>query len=404
MASLASAVATGLRVVRVTFSAALSDFSTNATGALNLANWSFVAQNVSPSPAAAVAPEAIEQVSTTVVDITVDDDLSPGEAYLVTASVSITGVDASPANRAIFAAVALTPPVERDFSTMRMVPRMNIREDDSGDLERFLRVLDDLLGLQMDRVDHWTDILDYDLAPDNFLDLQLQDLGYPLTIALATIDKRRLLSVLPTIYKQKGTVLGIKNATRFFLGLESDVLWPQWSLSAGWILGSVENELGIDTYLGGTFYIAGLHGTDLIFFSGAGSFDFAVKIGTASAVALTADQIEKATAVIEFMKPAQAHMRLLVAALPPPENVAATAGAGSISISWDAVTGADGYVVFYSPTPDVGAMSPLGYVDPDNVSPYVDTVPTGESRYYVVSARVAGTNGVSSVRVSAIAL
>lgn len=402
MATLSSAIATGLRTVRLVFSSALADFSTGATGALNTANYTFAAQNVDPVPAAAVVTSAAEQISTTVVDLTVDDDLSPEQIYQVTpktqADGGITGVTTSPV---IFQAVALTPPAERDFIALEMVPPMNLREDSTKDLERFLRILDDNLSLQMNRVDHWPDIIDYSLAPDNFLDLQLLDLAYPFSIALAEIDKRRLLSVLVSVYREKGTVRGVKDATRFFLGLESDVLFPQWSQTSGWILGSAENELGIDTYLGGTLYTSVLHGPDLSFFNGANSFDFAVKIGTASSIALTADQVEKATALIEFTKPAHTHLRLLTAALPPPENVSATAGSGTVTVAWDAVTGADSYVLFYSPTPDVTAMSPLGTVGV--TSPYIDTVATGTQRYYVVCARVAGVNGVSSVRVAATA-
>jgi phage tail-like protein len=103
-----------------------------------------------------------------------------------------------------------------------------------------------MVDLQLADIDRWTDILDVDLAPEAFVDAMLYDLGNPFSFDLSEIDKRRLVHVLVTIYRQKGTAVGIINVIRFFLGLTA-------SISCGldppiWILGV--SELGIDTILG----------------------------------------------------------------------------------------------------------------------------------------------------------
>lgn len=407
MANLTTAVAQSLRVVRVTFNVALTDFSvTAATGALNPSNWTLVGQVVDPVPVAPVTALSVAQISTTVLDVTVDDDFSPSCSYKVVAKPAsaggITGVADSPNNEATFVAVALTPPAERDFSVLKMIPRMNFREDDTKDLERFLRVIDEPLQLALHRIDHWTDIIDYDLAPDNHLDQMLKAVGYPFQIALSTIDKRRLLSVLATMMKQKGTIVGCKNAIRFFLGYESDYIGLPNELFGGWTLD--DSDLGDGTVLGDSFYYnPTLHGPDIS--NSMRPWDFYAKIGTPSAVALTSDETTKATAIINYMKPAHTKMLGLSAVLPPPLNPSAAAGASQVTFSWSSVTSAAGYAVFWSKTPAVSPLGPDGAVDPDNTSPYVLTgVTSGETRYGIICARTAGgINGVSSAVVSAVA-
>jgi hypothetical protein len=52
----------------------------------------------------------------------------------------------------------------------------------------------------------------------------LLDLGNPFPLDLSLVDKRRLLYVLLGIYREKGTASGIRNAIRFFLGLEVELV------------------------------------------------------------------------------------------------------------------------------------------------------------------------------------
>src|SRR5690606_30992264 len=92
--------------------------------------------------------------------------------------------------------------------------------DETGDLENFMAVLQDVLELLLGEVDRFPDILDPDLAPEPFLDLMLEDLGNPFAFDLTELQKRRLIAVLVQIYRQKGTAAGIRNAIRFFLGVD----------------------------------------------------------------------------------------------------------------------------------------------------------------------------------------
>lgn len=406
MAKLITAVATDLRTVRVTFNSALPDLGSGATGALNPGNWTFEPQVVSPVPVVSVSTIEVDEISTTVFDVIVDDDFSPEQLYQIVAKPAagggIAGVDSSPDNKALFQAIPIISPPERDFSTLRMVPNMNLREDDNDDLTRFLNILNDVLGLSIQRVDLWTSVFDYEKATENFLDLMLQDLAYPFAIQMGEIDKRRLLSVLATIYKQKGTVDGVKNAIRFFVGYESDVIWPDWAQFGGWILD--ESELDYDTVLGEFFYSSTLHGTDMVVFTGAGAFDFYLKVGVPTLASLTAEENLKVRAVVEFMKPAHTHLIGVTTAFPPPLNVVATPGVGTITVSWSLVPLAIQYVIFSSSTPVVGPLSPVGNIDPDDNTPFVLAVPSGESRYFRVCARLGTTNGVASARVNATAL
>lgn len=117
-------------------------------------------------------------------------------------------------------------PAERSFDLWRMLPEFNRREDDegTGDLRRFISCLQEIVNLQLYEVDHWTDILDRDKAAERYLDAMLLDLGNPFAFDLTEIEKRRLLRVLVSIYRQKGTARGIINVIRFFLGIVVEIL------------------------------------------------------------------------------------------------------------------------------------------------------------------------------------
>ena len=52
----------------------------------------------------------------------------------------------------------------------------------------------------------------------------MQDLGNPFPFDLDDLSKRRLAAVLVEMYQQKGTAIGIRNAIRFFLGVDIQAL------------------------------------------------------------------------------------------------------------------------------------------------------------------------------------
>jgi phage tail-like protein len=122
-----------------------------------------------------------------------------------------------------------------------------------------------------------------------YVDLMLLDLGNPFPLDLSLVDKRRLLNVLLGIYREKGTASGIKNAIRFFLGLEVEIV-----TYTGEALVLGESLLGEDWVLGP-----------------AGSFAaFAFEV--LAPRALTAEERRRVRAIVNYMKPAHTHLARLV--------------------------------------------------------------------------------------------
>jgi phage tail-like protein len=117
-------------------------------------------------------------------------------------------------------------PAERLFDLWKMIPLINRQEDDAGtqELRGFVRCLQEIVDLKLTEIDRWTEIIDPDTAPEEYLDAMLMDLGNPFRFDLTETDKRRLIGVLMDMYRQKGTAIGIVNVIRFFLGLEAIVL------------------------------------------------------------------------------------------------------------------------------------------------------------------------------------
>jgi hypothetical protein len=132
-------------------------------------------------------------------------------------------------------------------------------------------------------------VIDPDLAAELFLDLMLLDLGNPFPFDLSLVDKRRLLNVLVAIYREKGTAVGIKNAIRFFLGLEVDVI-----AYSGEALVLGESLLGEDWVLGPAGSFA--------------AYSFEVVVPRA----LAAEGRRRLRAIVDYMKPAHTHLARIV--------------------------------------------------------------------------------------------
>jgi phage tail-like protein len=175
------------------------------------------------------------------------------------------------------------------FDLYRFMPEINRREDITGDLLRFLSCLQEVTNLILHDIDSFTQLLDPDIAPEPVLDLMLGELGNPFPLDLSVVDKRRLLNVLVAIYREKGTDSGIRNAIRFFLGLEVAI-----TTYAGEALILGDSLLGEDWVLGpsGEF--------------GAYAFEVVVPRALASEERLRLRQI------VEYMKPAHTHFARLV--------------------------------------------------------------------------------------------
>ena len=324
-----------------------------------------------------------------IVDILTDTDLSPGKNYLLVAKSEadggITGLAGSPDNQQ--AVVAFTPATvpERSFDVADMIPRKNWKEDESGDLARFVAVLQDQLTILLHTVDRWPDILDPIICPPRFLDLMLAGLGNPFTsFVLSTTEKRRLVGLLlPN--QQKGTALGVAGAIRLFMGWQSTILVYN---GQGCSLG-VTSHLGDPVEPGGDFVLGG-RGTE---------YDFDIRCGTPGARLLTTDEEAKVRMLVDYMKPAHTKLWGVTGVLPPPlppEQVTAHQhGSGVIRVAWPVVAGNAGYRIFYRSGPYVTPLNSASHDVAQGATYWDDTVGTGNVRYYAVEA--LGTGGVQGV-------
>ncbi len=248
-------------------------------------------------PAVDAAVIGIESVTGSAVDLLADVPLTPGASY----RVDVDGVvDASghvikaPDGSAIFTGFISPRPSSRVFDLYRFLPELNRREDQTGDLQRFLACLQEVTDLVLLDIDRFTDLLDPDLAPDPFLDLMLGELGNPFAFDLSVVDKRRLLNVLVAMYREKGTARGITNAIRFFLGLEVQI-----TAYAGEALTLGESLLGEDWVLGPSSSFAAL------------AFE------VTSPRVLATEERRRLRQIVDYLKPAHTHFARLVEPVPP---------------------------------------------------------------------------------------
>lgn len=280
----------------------LLDATTN--GALNAANYSTIRISV-PAVTLDVVSVAAVPGTANAVDVTFNWESTIGAIYtIIVQDVQDAGGNIlDPVGQQLrFTGFVPPRPRGRRFELLDFVPDMNIAEDataaqgadpnkpGTGELRKFLMVLQDVLDLLLCQSDRWTDIIDIDLAPEPFLDAILQDLGNPFADCIADLvadDKRRLARVLISIYKEKGTDVGVINAIRFFIGVETtlDVINCRqfWQLDV--------SLLGIDTILA----------------PGVGSplwYSFYV----VSPIVLTDEQRERILCIALYMKGVQEHV------------------------------------------------------------------------------------------------
>lgn len=304
---LVSAVPQSAKRVRVTFNEPVTQVDPAGSGdALNPANYvidriEVAAEGVAPAPytrigevvpSAGVSVLSVEAVSAREVDLILDLELSQAAPYVLHGGPieDVFGnVLVAPYDTASFDGYVCSAPVGRLFKLWRMIPTLNRQEDTTGELQRFLAVIQDVVDLLLCKIDDFPLILDPDTAPEQYLDAMLFDLGNPFEFELSEIDKRRLVAVLVQIYQQKGTAIGVINVVRFFLGLEVTINVLN---EEGWELGI--DELGWDTYLG--------PGTSRLRYS----------FEVVSAIALTDEQRSRIRDIANYMKPAHTHLLRIV--------------------------------------------------------------------------------------------
>jgi phage tail-like protein len=234
-----------------------------------------------------------------IVDVLVNVEMTPDARYRVTASgVSDLHGNACAPPFDVVVVTGFRPaiPATRRFDLWSMLPKHNRRADVTGDLARFIACLQEALDLLLAEIDRFPDIFDLERAPPAFLDLILRDLGNPFPFELDELAKRRLAAVLVEMYRQKGTAVGIRNAVRFFLGIDIEAITALAATAL--VLG--ESELGVDWELGPSERFA--------------RYAFDVKVGRV----LSVSERRQLRAIVEYLKPAHTHFVNLVEPLPPP--------------------------------------------------------------------------------------
>lgn len=294
-----SAFAVDCKTVRVKFSEAMRSLvATNSDDALNPENYTIDRNNEDPQ--AAVNPNVVSIVESMPdeFDVLTDIEMSFGVTYVVTvlSAEDVVGNEVvAPLNVATFIAFTPTVPAGRRLDLYRMLPVINRRDDATQDLRRFTSIIQDVINVLLLDIDRWTDILDFRLAAEPFIDAILCGLGNPFMFDLSTIDKQRLAAVLVNIYREKGLAEGIENATLFFLGLS--IVVQACDPGDGWILG--ESELGIGSILAS--------GDQFLLYS----FEIV------SPIILTIEQQSQITKIADYMKPAHTHLKRIVDPTPP---------------------------------------------------------------------------------------
>lgn len=269
--------------VRVTFDEAMGD-SALEPSAYQLAGVSTFAVDV--------AAVSVERVDASTVDVTFDVPLTFGASYRLQVgaveddkgnALAPLGID----DQIVFSAYNPEVPEGRRFVLWDFIPEANKRADKTRDLLKFVTCLQEVTNLLLYEIDRFATIIDPDVAPEQFVDAMLADLGNPFSMVdmMSLADKRRLLGVLITIYQLKGTTVGLQAVARFFFGIELEV----HPLNVdGWVLGV--SELGVDTVLGPNrdWHL------------------YAFTVTTSRA--LTDEERTRLIEIIEYMKPAHTHL------------------------------------------------------------------------------------------------
>lgn len=121
----------------------------------------------------------------------------------------------------------------------RLLPELYKRQDVTGEVEKLLI---DVLGSGVDdatrSIDEFTNIINFSTSPTAILDHILDMLGNPFNVeGFSIIDKRKTLSLLVTLYKQKGSVPSIINAVRIVLSIDISISETLGS-ELFWLLGT----------------------------------------------------------------------------------------------------------------------------------------------------------------------
>jgi phage tail-like protein len=185
--------------------------------------------------------------SGTRIELTAQPEMTPGVLYELRTQAARDGAGNEAAEGVVrFHGYRPPVPSERRFDLWKMMPLYARRADQTADLSRFIRCLQEVVDLLLVDIDRMSERLDVERAPEHVVELWLRDLGNPFDLVFNEIEKRRLASSLVALYRLKGTEKGLRSAARFLLGIELEEI----TTFAGTPLVLGESLLGVDWELG----------------------------------------------------------------------------------------------------------------------------------------------------------
>lgn len=225
------------------------------------------------------------------IDLTLDEEMTEGATY----ALSVSDVEDLSGNTATVdvevVGFVASKPDRRRLDLTKWVPHRILSLDDrlTGDLRKFLGTLQDSVNVVMAWVDRIVEQNSYELAEPKWLDVLLADLGNPFPFTLDLAQKRKLASLLVQIYRENGTVSGVENAIRFFVGVTAQVV--EFS-KIGMQLGV--SQLNVDWTLGASDQRA--------------LYTFSIEVDGE----ITDEQYDQILTIAEYMKPAHTHIASIV--------------------------------------------------------------------------------------------
>lgn len=241
------------------------------------------------APAVPLAVMAVETVGTSTVLITFNQAQTMGAHYILQAE-GVEDLQGNEINDITVEWVGYRPPqpAGRRFRLWDFITNFHKAADVSRDLRKVILCFQDISDHLLALIDEWPSVWDVDRAPEPLLDVILEELGNPFQFSMDLGMKRRLVGLLVTVYRQKGTAVGIINVVRFFLGLDISIT-PVNIRENFWLVGF--NYLGVNTFVA----------------PGKGDpawYSFWID----SPILLTDAQREQILSIADYMKPAHEHV------------------------------------------------------------------------------------------------
>lgn len=241
------------------------------------------------APAVPLTVIAVETVGVSTVLVTFDQAQTMGAHYVLHAE-GVEDLQGNAVNDITVEWVGYRPPqpAGRRFRLWDFITNFHKAADITRDLRKIILCFQDISDHLLALIDEWPSVWDIDRAPEPLLDVILAELGNPFQFSMDLGTKRRLVGLLTTVYRQKGTAAGIINVVRFFLGLDISIT-PVNIRENFWLVGF--NYLGVNTFVA----------------PGKGDpawYSFWID----SPVLLTDEQREQIFSIADYMKPAHEHI------------------------------------------------------------------------------------------------